>query len=98
MLLAIRDAVPPHDENDLQPFGRQHPQGLAMPVPTHALLVVIGASPGTTLQRPERQIIHDVAQGFVAGVAKLNPLLFSAAPRYRHASRLRLQVAEGTPP
>src|SRR5439155_5873803 len=70
MFLTIGNAVPPHDEDDLEPLSAQRAQRLTMSMPARALLIVIGARPVAALERPEGQMIHDVAQGLVAGVAK----------------------------
>src|SRR2546426_11302577 len=49
MFLTIGNAVPPHDEDDLEPLSAQRAQRLTMSMPARALLIVIGARPVTAL-------------------------------------------------
>src|SRR5712691_7452275 len=49
MFLTIGNAVPPHDEDDLEPLSAQRAQRLTMAMPARALLIVIGARPVAAL-------------------------------------------------
>src|SRR2546428_2142644 len=49
MFLTIGNAVPPHDEDDLEPLSAQRAQRLTMSMPARALLIVIGARPVAAL-------------------------------------------------
>src|SRR5438093_10957593 len=98
VLLVIRDLAFPHDEDDLQPFGAQRSQRLAVRVARLSLLVVVGAGPLTREQREERHVIDHVPQRLVTGVAELDDrLLLAASLRDRDGAGLRLQMAKRLP-
>ena len=98
VLLVIRDLAFPHDEDDLQPFGAQRPERLAVRVSPRALLIVVRAGPLTREQREERHVIDHVPQRLVTRVAELDdPLLLAASLRHRDGAGLRLQMAKRLP-
>src|SRR5206468_10611245 len=83
VLLVIRDLAFPHDEDDLQPFGAQRSQRLAVRVSPLSLLVVVRAGPLTREQREERHVIDHVPQRLVTRVAELDdPLLLATSLRH----------------
>ena len=96
--LVIRDLALPHDEDDLQPFGAQRPQRLAMRVSPCPLLVVVRSGPLTREHREERHLIDHVPQRLVAGEAELDDPLLAAPLRHGHGAGLRLQMAKRLPP
>src|SRR5213593_2412526 len=99
VLLVIRNLALPHDEDDLQPFGAQRSQRLAVSVSPLALLVVVRAGPLTREQREERHVIDHVSQRLVTRVAELDdPLLLATSLRHWDGAGLRLQMAKRLPP
>src|SRR6266571_8251394 len=98
VLLVVRDVALPHDEDDLQPFGAQGAERLAIRVTPRALLVVVRSGPLTPAQREKRHVVDDVAQRLVVGKAEPDDLLFAAPYRHGHRAGLRLQMPKRLPP
>src|SRR3989454_2102006 len=99
ILLVVRDAAFPHDEDDLQPFRAKRAERLAMRVSSRALLVVVRSGPGTRQHRQERHLVDDVPQRLVAGEAELDdPLLLAAPLGHRYGAGVGLQMPKRLPP
>src|SRR5438132_2225087 len=97
VLIVIRSLAFPHHEDDLQPLCAQRPEGLAMRMSPHSLLIVVRPGPLIPLQREERHLIDDVAQRLVTGEAELDEALLAAPLRHGHGSRLCLQMPKRLP-